>query len=135
MKDVFPDVVEKARRARPPWPMTKKGDKEGYFQIRHNGNIFHVLLSDGMDWDHASISLDKNRTLTWEEMCYVKDLFFKEDEAVIQIHPKKEDYVNFAKTTLHLWRYQGEFPLPDYIMVGPKNAEELRDILTQRNLV
>lgn len=134
MKDVFPDVVEKARRASPimpqRWPMTKKGDKEGYFQIRHNGNMYYILLSDGGGWDHVSISLDKNRTPTWEEMCYVKNLFFKEDEAVIQIHPKKEDYVNFAKVTLHLWRYQGEFPLPDSIMVGPKNAEELRAILT-----
>jgi hypothetical protein len=32
-----------------------------------------VIASDGMGWDHVSVSL-KDRCPTWEEMCLVKDL-------------------------------------------------------------
>ena len=124
MRSEFPKLVEKSRGAHPVlphmYPMTKEGSKNGFFHIKAKGNRYTVLISHGGGLDHVSVSLDKNRIPTWEEMCWIKDLFFDEDETVIQFHPKKEDYVNFSKKTLHLWRYQGEFPLPDPIMVGPR---------------
>lgn len=87
--------------------------------------IYRVLISDGGGWDHVSVSLDKKRCATWEELCWIKDLFFEDEEAVIQIHPKKSEYVNQHPTTLHLWRYQEDFPLPDPLMVGnlPNNKD------------
>ena len=55
-------------------------------------------------WEHVSISLIYTKRLpTWDEMCYVKDLFWESDEEVVQIHPKKSEYVNIMEA-LHLWR-------------------------------
>lgn len=120
MKEKFSDLLEKHREQLIGYPETKKGDKQGYFRIKKNGNLYHCIVSSGMDWDHVSVTLDKNRMPTWDEMCFIKSLFWDDDEAVIQIHPKKTDYVNFHKQCLHLWKYQGDFPLPDSLMVGPK---------------
>lgn len=54
--------------------------------------------------EHVSISLYGMRKLpTWEEMCEVKDIFWDDEEAVVQIHPKKSEYVDMGEI-LHLWR-------------------------------
>lgn len=37
-------------------------------------------------------------------MCYVKDMFFEEDECVVQYYPSKKDYVNIHPYVLHLWK-------------------------------
>lgn len=54
-------------------------------------------------WEHVSISLRAKRLPTWEEMCLIKDIFWDDEEEVVQMHPKKSEYVNFAEA-LHLWR-------------------------------
>ncbi len=75
-----------------------------------------------MDWEHVSVSLS-DRCLTWEEMCFIKDVFWEEGDAVVQYHPPKSDYVNNHDYTLHLWRpLNGSIPMPDPIMVGFKSA-------------
>ena len=57
------------------------------------------------EWEHVSVSvLTADRTPKWNEMSYIKDLFFEEDEYVIQFHPAKKDYINFIGNCLHLWR-------------------------------
>jgi hypothetical protein len=85
-----------------------------------------VIASDEDGWEHVSISLHNEARLpTWTEMCYVKDLFWDEDEVVIQYHPAKADYVNFQSSTLHMWKPVGiELPRPPHTMVGPKGVEE-----------
>lgn len=76
-----------------------------------------VIFSWGRGWDHVSVSFN-NRCLTWEEMCIVKDSFFREDECVIQYHPPKADYINNHNFVLHLWRPQAQtIPMPPKIMV------------------
>ena len=57
-------------------------------------------------WEHVSIELYARRLPTWEEMCYVKDLFWDDEEEVVQIHPKKSQYVDMTEA-LHLWRPVG----------------------------
>lgn len=54
-------------------------------------------------WEHVSIELFARRLPTWEEMCYVKDIFWDEEEDVVQIHPKNSQYVDIVEG-LHLWR-------------------------------
>lgn len=96
-----------------------------------------VIASFGGGWDHVSVSCP-DRCPTWEEMCYVKDLFFDDEECVVQFHPPKSQYVNYHPRTLHLWRPQaaeerarlrddgpefpapGPLPMPPPIFVGPK---------------
>jgi hypothetical protein len=51
-------------------------------------------------------------------MCFVKDLFWREDECVIQYHPPKSEYVNLHPYTLHLWRPVNiELPLPPRVSI------------------
>lgn len=79
-----------------------------------------IIVSDGMGWEHVSISL-KDRTPTWEEMCAIKDLLWDEEDLVVQYHPPKSEYVNVAVNCLHLWRqFEGEFPAPPSLLVGKK---------------
>lgn len=71
-----------------------------------------IIFSIGGGWDHVSVSY-ANRCPTWEEMCLIKHIFFKDDECVLQYHPAKEDYVNNFPYCLHLWRPQNvEIPKP-----------------------
>lgn len=66
--------------------------------------------------EHVSISCYKrNRLPSWEIMCRTKDLFWRKDEMVVQIHPTEERYFHGFKTltnVLHLWRPKdGNFEL------------------------
>lgn len=74
----------------------------GAFIIPYKSLRFQVICSDGMVWEHVSVSL-LNRTPTWKEMCFIKDLFWDKDECVIQIHPSKEKYINNHNFCLHLF--------------------------------
>lgn len=95
----------------------KEDGNNGAFIIPFRSYELFVVASDGMGWDHVSVSL-KNRNPNWDEMCFIKDLFFREDETVIQFHPKRSEYVNCHPFCLHLWKKQkGEHELPKSEMV------------------
>ena len=115
----------------------------GAFEVpQKDGPTLRVMVGCGAGWDHVSVSL-RNRCPTWDEMCLVKDLFFKDDEWVMQLHPAKTENISFHPYCLHLWRSQspeeraaianempdmgfGDIPTPTPIpipppwMVGPK---------------
>jgi hypothetical protein len=95
----------------------------GAFKIPlSNRSIAFVIASEGMGWEHVSIHIStdhKDRTPTWSEMCKIKDIFWSDDDCVVQYHPPKSDYVNNHQHTLHLWRpIEDILPRPDPIMVG-----------------
>jgi hypothetical protein len=76
-----------------------------------------VIVSNGSDWEHVSIS-SKNRTPNWETMNSLKDLIWNNDETVMQLHPKKNDYVNNHEHCLHLWKPLNEvIPVPPSVLV------------------
>jgi len=89
-----------------------------------NRTFIQVIASDGMDWQHVSavaFSDRKPRTPTWSEMCKIKDLFWNEDECVVQFHPPKSEYVNNHEHCLHLWKPTNfEIPTPPSELVGLK---------------
>ena len=77
-----------------------------------------IIVSDGDDWDHVSVSR-KERIPNWLEMEHVKKLFFKDNETAVQFHVPVSDHINFAENCLHLWRSQRvEFPRPPQKLVG-----------------
>lgn len=46
-------------------------------------------------------------------MCEVKQLFWDDEETVLQFHPKKSQYINVHPYVLHLWKQTGaDYPLP-----------------------
>lgn len=84
------------------------------------------IASDGMGWEHVSVHIEdktrkkyqQQRVPSWEEMCWIKDLFWSKEDTVIQYHPAKKDYVNNHPYTLHLWRpIENDFPKPPKVMV------------------
>lgn len=117
---------ESFRVQRPPKYVSNPGDGFGAFIVpAHKApgrRELHIIACDGLDtgWDHVSVSLDncKSKTPTWEEMCFVKDLFFEPEDCVVQFHPPQSKYVNHHHGVLHLWRQiSGTFPLPPKICV------------------
>lgn len=62
-------------------------------------------------WEHVSVSPYGGKMPTWDDMCEIKDIFWDDEEEVIQIHPKKSEYVNIMENCLHLWRHR-EMRLP-----------------------
>lgn len=94
-------------------------EKNGAFKIPINNKTFNVIASDGMDWEHVSVSIDNvERCPKWNEMCKIKEMFFEDNETVMQLHPVKAEYVNIHEYTLHLWRpLKEKIPLPNKIMV------------------
>lgn len=76
-----------------------------------------VIWSFDGGWEHVSVSYRK-RTPTWDEMCKVKEMFWNDDETVVQYHPPKSEYVNIHEYCLHLWRKKNtdfETPPKEYV--------------------
>jgi hypothetical protein len=118
-------VPEKFRIQDGPLESDKSYGNNGAFRIPHNGLIIATISSDEIGWEHVSVSIKKkngtqiNRCPTWEEMCLVKDLFWDDEDVVIQYHPKKSEYINNHKYCLHLWRPNNKnFETPSKYMVG-----------------
>jgi len=98
------------------------------------GRELRAIASDGGGWEHVSVSVQGRRTAVpnWEEMCKIKNLFWNEDDVVIQFHPRKSDYVNNHLGCLHMWRPVGvTLPTPPAEFVGVKDmsADEMRKLV------
>ena len=64
------------------------------------------VVSWGGGWEHVSVSpYKKNIIPSWEEMCQIKDMFWNDDETVVQYHPKKSEYVNVHEYCKGLYSY------------------------------
>lgn len=94
----------------------------GAFDIPFESYQLVVVASDGEGWEHVSVSiLGSKITPNWKTMCFIKDLFWDEDECVVQYHPPKSEYINNHPGCLHLWKPIGkEIETPPSILVGIK---------------
>lgn len=132
MRASYSDRVERARVLPSAHDTmgTEPGTPWGCFTLRTNAGVSLMCIvspadpddssTEALAWDHVSVST-RGRCPTWEEMCWVKSLFWGDDEVVIQYHPAKSDYVNFHPYCLHLWRPAGtELPKPPAEAVGPR---------------
>jgi hypothetical protein len=128
MIDKTNDMLEKGRR----YDGTEhdlRGRPVGHFFIKGPLCVLQIIAHDGktidapdvaafLGWEHVSVSCGPKgakllRTPTWEEMTFVRNVFWKPDEWVIEYHPAKADYVNIHPMVLHLWRpVDGKFPIP-----------------------
>lgn len=105
MKETFDNKLELCREKSGLFA-SKNGDKHGRFFIPTYGGQKLCVLSSGeldSEWEHVSVSTIK-RCPNWNEMCMVKDLFWDDNECVIQFHPPKSEYVNNHPYCLHLWK-------------------------------
>jgi len=91
----------------------------GAFNIPFESRELFVIANDGefAGWEHVSVSTN-GRCPNWKEMCFVKSLFWDDEDCVIQYHPPKSTYVNDHKFVLHMWRPTREqIPMPPLILV------------------
>lgn len=104
---------------------------KGYMNIDRIDMTF--VASWGGGWDHVSVApLKKNVIPTWEIMCKVKAIFFLPEEAVIQIHPPENEYVNNMPNCLHLWRANDkEMVLPPSFMVGYRKGQTKQELIAE----
>ena len=91
----------------------------GAFLIPFQSFSLQVIASDGMGWEHVSVSLP-NRCPNWREMCVIKDVFWDGEDVVMQYHPAKSAYGTLHNNCLHLWRpvFDDHIPTPPKELVG-----------------
>jgi hypothetical protein len=110
---------------------SRTGDRFGvFFMPGPCGRALRMMASDGNDplaqgWEHVSVSTERRPPPNWQEMCFVKDLFWSEEECVVQFHPAKSRHINNYSTCLHLWR-RIDIPTPPDILVGYKELGTLK---------
>lgn len=108
-------------RVRHPLTGTIGDEHNGAFTVKApSGRRLNILISDGLGWDHVSVSLAGNLATapSWAEMCWVKELIFEPQECVVQYHPPQSSYVNVHPGCLHLWRPQtGRLLMPPVSLV------------------
>lgn len=124
MKKKFCEVVEKSRETVDPTFGSPPGSRYGafFFRCPLTAQKLKVIVCaaeeyehqclPGEPWDHVSVSTP-NRTPTWEEMCWFKELLFDAEECVVQFHPPQSVYINQHAFVLHLWKpLRLEIPMP-----------------------
>lgn len=113
-----------------PFLLSDPGDQFGAFRVPVTAKRTIVVIAtaatnpDSAGWDHVSVSVSDRGGIyncalpTWQEMSMIKDLFWDEEECVIQFHPPKSQYVN-NYNALHLWKpAQREIPQPPTWLIG-----------------
>ena len=124
-------VPESARdRTHPQLATTSADGNNGAFHVAspEPGWILALIISDASDptvmekWEHVSVHACRGRqmrTPTWKEMAFIKDLCWDDEDVVMQLHPRKSEYVNNHPHVLHLWRPLDQtIPTPPSIFVG-----------------
>lgn len=116
--------IVRAQPYRQPDPNTGivySADVNGVYRIPSKTSprdVLNVIASDGLDWDHVSVSL-RHRCPTWAEMEQVRSIFFRDDETVMQLSVPRADHISIHAYCLHLWRPQrAEIPRPPGYLVG-----------------
>jgi hypothetical protein len=91
----------------------------GCFLVPLDGELWNVMISDGMGWRHLSVANARAKVLpSWTIMCRLKACFFSDDSWVVQYHPAQSEYVNDHPFVLHLWEPLEEtLPRPPVILV------------------
>ncbi len=121
----LPDRLENCRLLAGPYSSKCGTGANGAFMIIGPcATELRIIANDAstyeaLGWEHVSVSC-KKRCPNWIEMCFIKDLFWGEEECVVKFHPPKSEYVNHHPFCLHLWKPPFDIPTPPSEFVGPK---------------
>ena len=118
-------LPEQHRKDNPLLPLNPGDQGAGYFKIPYKaGSYFLCVATSGEDWEHVAVIVaaafkTTDRCPSWDEMCFIKSVFWDEEDPAIQIHPPKSQWVNNHPFALHLWRpKKAIIPMPPTEMVG-----------------
>jgi hypothetical protein len=98
----------------------QRGPDGGSFLVKSpvDKGTMKVIASFGLGWDHVSVSRP-TKCPNWPEMDFVRRLFFKDNETVMQLHVPVGEHISYHPYCLHLWRPHGvEIPRPPNELVG-----------------
>lgn len=112
------------------WGGWRGDDTCGAFRITYRpkgkalSKLLRVIVSGAEGWDHVSVSLH-DRCPTWDEMEYIKRLFFEDDAVCMQLHVAVSNHISHHPYCLHIWHpHADNIPLPPSIFVGPPPAKD-----------
>lgn len=120
MRMAVPSILEAGRITAGPLASNQSYGFYGAFVVQAPFGAELRIVCGGADaddplaqgWEHVSVST-RHRIPNWNEMCWVKNLFWDEEETAIQFHPPRSKHINFHPYTLHLWRHKTlAFPMP-----------------------
>lgn len=109
MKQIPDARLKKARIRSGRYSSDDSFGNTGAFHLTGPNGKLLVIASDGLtadgtvmeDWEHVSVSpYRKKRIPTWEEMCFIKDIFWDPEETVIQCQPDTPRKTVTPKQTL-----------------------------------
>jgi hypothetical protein len=102
------------------------GSPYGAFEVLHKPTATTLRIIASSDvFEHVSVSTAR-RTPNWAEMEFACRLFWDEEEAVMQLHPPRSQWVSNHPYVLHLWKPADPatpIPLPPQLMVGIPGVE------------
>lgn len=81
----------------------QRGIDGGFYTIKLCGQSLNIVASNGFGWEHVSVT-HKKRCPFWHEMHRIKNIFWDDEDTVIQYHPPKSVYINCHPHCLHMWR-------------------------------
>ncbi len=122
-------VPERYRIGTGPLASTRSDGNNGAFLVPASSSVtLNVIASDDGGWEHCSVTVAATpRCPTWEEMTWVRDLFWSRHVTVVQFHPPASEYVNAHPFCLHLWRQPGvEVVRPPARLVGGGTVQQQR---------
>ena len=113
--------VESHRVLDGPLASDKNYGNNGAFEVPYNHVLLMIVVGSGGGWEHVSVHAvggGGSQTPSWEEMDYVRKLFFRADEWAIQYHAPTAKHIEHHPHVLHMWRPQNEtIPVPPTWMV------------------
>lgn len=131
MRSTHTEQIEKARITQGDYGTQPYSGLTGAFVFVRKGCQLRVISNDsdawkefglpGIPWEHVSVTIGGRvkRCPTWEEMEYIKRIFWAEDETVIQLHVPVADHISLHDYCLHLWKPVGvAIPLPPKFTVA-----------------
>lgn len=91
-----------------------KDDNTSIYKFLSNKVTFYVSTVDNVHFSAARVSISDKRFPTFEEIHYVRNMFWQDDDSVcIFIHPRRKG-PNMFKQSVYLYQFKDqEFAFPD----------------------
>lgn len=91
----------------------------GHFLVPLEGELWHVIISDGAGWRHLSVTNAQKKVFPgWNIMRQLKEAFYADDEWAVIFLPAKDACVNDHPLCHHIWSpLNEEFPKPIIALV------------------
>ena len=132
MKSNVPATLELGRVLRGEWASAPEDGVMGAFLVMGpKGSRPAIISMASIEFEvrleAVNVSVANSPTPNWgRDKASVKDLFWGEDECVVQYHPPRSEYVHTTVLLRRLWKPLNAviLQLPPAILIGPKEKQD-----------